>query len=110
MNSRERVMAVLGFREPDRMPVVDIGYWTETVERWRGEGLPEEVLQVPQGDYVPGVDLRAYWGDDYEQTIRFLKVEDYFGVESWVGGTHLPIHDTVFPYSKGGSLRTWEIG
>ena len=105
MNSRERVMAVLGFREPDRMPVVDIGYWTETVERWRGEGLPEEVLQVPQGDYVPGVDLRAYWGDDYEQTIRFLQVEDYFGVESWVGGTHLPIHDTVFPYSKGGIVE-----
>ena len=97
MNSRQRIMAVLNFQQPDRMPLVGMGVWKETLDRWREEGLPEEVLHVPEGDYVRGVDLRAFWGD-FEGTVRALQVEDHFGVEPWAGGTHLPIHDTIFPY------------
>ena len=105
MDTRQQIMAVLDFRKPDQMPVVDMGYWTETLERWRQEGLPEEVLRVPEGDYASGVELRAHWGDDYEGVVRALQVEDYLGVESWVGGSHVPIYDTVFPFFEAGIVE-----
>ena len=41
MNDKERLEAVLGFEETDRpffFPT--IGFWDETIERWRKEGLP----------------------------------------------------------------------
>jgi len=41
MNQRERFLSTLRFEETDRpffMPT--IGFWRETIERWKGEGLP----------------------------------------------------------------------
>jgi uroporphyrinogen decarboxylase len=98
MDSTERIMAVLNFQQPDQMPIMDMGYWNETMDRWREEGLPEEVLQVPAGDYLPGVDLRTYWGDDYGNRMRILQVEDYFGIEHWLVPPRLPIMETIFPF------------
>ncbi len=39
MNSRERVLAALNHREPDRVPIMD-SPWAATVERWHKEGMP----------------------------------------------------------------------
>ncbi|MDF1514048.1 MAG: uroporphyrinogen decarboxylase family protein [Anaerolineae bacterium] len=38
MNNRERVHAILHYREYDRMPVVHFGYWRETLDKWAAEG------------------------------------------------------------------------
>lgn len=38
MNNRERIMSILNYKDYDRMPVVDFGYWTETLEKWCNEG------------------------------------------------------------------------
>ena len=81
MNSTQRILAVLNFQQPDQMPLMDMGYWNETMDRWGQEGLPERVLHVPDGDYVPGVDLRTYWGGDYENRMRILQLENYFNIE-----------------------------
>jgi uroporphyrinogen decarboxylase len=105
MDSRQRIKAILSFRKPDQMPAVGMGYWRETVDRWGQEGLPEEVLRVSDGEYVPGVDLRAYWGDDHERIVRALQMEEYLGVETWVDGSHLPIYDTVFPHFDAGIVE-----
>jgi uroporphyrinogen decarboxylase len=105
MNSTERIGAVLSFQKPDRTPVMDMGYWNETIDRWRAEGLPEEVLHVPEGDYLPGIDLRTYWGDDYLNRMRILQVEDYFGIEHWLVPPRLPIIDTVFPFYEPAVLE-----
>ncbi|HUT73475.1 MAG TPA: uroporphyrinogen decarboxylase family protein [Armatimonadota bacterium] len=43
MTSRERLTAVLARRLPDRVPMVDIAFWPQTLERWRREGLPADV-------------------------------------------------------------------
>ena len=43
MTSRERITAVLRHEEPDRVPMVEIHFWPPTIERWRTEGLPEDV-------------------------------------------------------------------
>jgi uroporphyrinogen decarboxylase len=97
MNSTERILAVLNFQQPDQMSLMDMGYWNETMERWGREGLPQEVLDVPEGDYLPGIDLRTYWGGDYENRMRILQLEDYFDIEHWLVPARLPILETIFP-------------
>lgn len=105
MNSAERIGAVLSFTHPDRMPIMDMGYWNETIDRWRAEGLPDNILQVPQEDYLPGVDLRTYWGDDHQNRMRILQIEEYFGIEHWLVPPRLPIIDTVYPFFESALLE-----
>ena len=30
------------YQSVDRAPMIEVGFWAETRERWRGEGMPEE--------------------------------------------------------------------
>lgn len=42
MNTRQRFRAVMDFEPFDRLPVLEwAGWWDKTIERWRGESLPE---------------------------------------------------------------------
>jgi len=61
LTNRERIRAALNFEPVDRIPRVEwAGWWDKTVERWRGEGLPEEV----QGAF----EIRRHLGlDDLQQ-------------------------------------------
>ena len=43
MNSRERILAALEGKKPDRIPIMEIAIWPETIERWEKEGLPSGV-------------------------------------------------------------------
>jgi hypothetical protein len=44
MTPRERFQAVMGFAPFDRLPVVEwAGWWTQTIDRWHGEGLPADL-------------------------------------------------------------------
>ena len=38
MNNRERTLAALNYERYDRLPVVHFGFWSETLEKWTGEG------------------------------------------------------------------------
>ena len=38
MTTRERIDAVLHYRDYDRLPLVHFGYWSETLEKWAKEG------------------------------------------------------------------------
>jgi len=41
MNTRERFRAAMDFRPVDRLPVIEwASWWTLTIDRWHGEGLP----------------------------------------------------------------------
>ena len=40
MNSRQRIQAALNGEKMDRIPMLEIGFWPETLERWHKEGLP----------------------------------------------------------------------
>ncbi len=54
MNDRERFIRWMNYHPVDRCPWWEMWYWKETLERWRDEGLPQDVhLQ----DYL-GVDRR----------------------------------------------------
>lgn len=47
MNNRERVNAILHYKEYDRLPLVHFGYWKETVDKWCDEGhLPKELKGI----------------------------------------------------------------
>ena len=35
MTPKERFLSVLSFEQPDRIPIMDFGYWPETIEAWK---------------------------------------------------------------------------
>ena len=41
MNTRERFLATMTFKEPDRVLLWEAGYWADTLRRWYKEGLPK---------------------------------------------------------------------
>jgi uroporphyrinogen decarboxylase len=43
VTTRDRLLAVISGRKPDRLPNVEFGYWEETLTRWHGEGLPSRI-------------------------------------------------------------------
>ncbi len=63
MNAQERFMAVMHFKEADRVPYHELGAWHQTIERWYKEGLPRVDNEGGQG----------YW--------EFLYGHEYFGVD-----------------------------
>jgi uroporphyrinogen decarboxylase len=60
MTSRNRLRTTLSRHEPDRLPMCEICYWPQTLERWRQEGLPED--KAP-GEHF-GLDSIALNGPD----------------------------------------------
>jgi uroporphyrinogen-III decarboxylase len=46
MTSRERILAALNRRQPDRVPMWETQFWPETIERWQDEGFPAGVDPV----------------------------------------------------------------
>lgn len=57
MTNRERVIRTLNFETVDRLPVLEwAGWWDKTIERWRQEGLPNELADAG--------DIREYFGQD----------------------------------------------
>jgi uroporphyrinogen decarboxylase len=55
MNQRQRFQATAEFGCPDRAFLLPLWAWTETIERWKSEGLPE------------GADPADWCGTDHEQ-------------------------------------------
>ncbi|MCM8830295.1 MAG: uroporphyrinogen decarboxylase family protein, partial [Candidatus Omnitrophica bacterium] len=43
MRSDERIKRVLAGKIPDRVPICEVSFWPKTIERWKKEGLPEDV-------------------------------------------------------------------
>jgi len=60
MASRERMRRALTGELPDRIPLCEICIWPETIQRWRTEGLPEDVDAL---DWL-GMDKIAMYGAD----------------------------------------------
>ncbi|MBI2940273.1 MAG: hypothetical protein HYY04_07505, partial [Chloroflexi bacterium] len=52
MTSRERIKTTLRRQAPDRVPMLDLTFWPDTLDRWHKEGLP---LGVNPCDYL-GMD------------------------------------------------------
>lgn len=46
MTERERFLRYMHFESVDRIPLMEMGVWPETLERWRHEGLPKWVTSI----------------------------------------------------------------
>jgi len=59
MNPRERLLAHMAFQSVDRCPIFDFGFWPETIDAWKLQGLPSSVGR----DYATG-QATPYLGMD----------------------------------------------
>jgi len=71
-SQRERFLACMRFEPVDRVPLMEMGLWDETPERWHHEGLPRWVT-----------------------SLRHL--EDYLGLDRSYNLNWLPINDRIYP-------------
>ncbi len=58
MTYRERREAVCTFGTVDHFPRQEFYFWPETLERWQGEGLPEDWAETNLFGFDP-VDVRG---------------------------------------------------
>jgi len=72
LNPRERFLRTFQFKDVDRVPDYEFGYWRETVDRWHREGLPLEKRNSRD-------------------------VELYLGLEGFDCGERLPIRSELWP-------------
>ncbi|MCX8180753.1 MAG: hypothetical protein N3E41_05210 [Thermofilaceae archaeon] len=102
MDSRERVYKLLNLEEPDRVAIIDFP-WSETLDRWKSEGLPENVSihkYFGYDIYLVGIDVSPKF-DNFilEEGAEYIVYRDSYGVavKSWKGrsGTPLPIEPAV---------------
>lgn len=70
MTDRERFLATMHYQARDRAPICDFGFWPETLDKWRLQGLPE----VPSS------------GD------RHNLASNFFGMDSYHGGPGVNVH------------------
>jgi len=63
MTERERFLATMNYEPRDRAPICDFGFWTETIELWKQQGLPEHLDEWSATDFF-GMDRydRVYVG------------------------------------------------
>lgn len=83
MNERERFIKYMQFQSVDRIPLMEMGVWTETLERWYHEGLPRWVT-----------------------TLRHL--EDYLDLDRSFNLNWLPLNAGIYPPYKSKVLEETE--
>ena len=72
MTERERFIKYMQFQPVDRIPLMEMGVWPETLERWHQEGLPKWVTS-------------------------FRNLEDYLSLDRSFNVNWLPINCEIYP-------------
>jgi uroporphyrinogen decarboxylase len=68
LTQRERFLRYMHFEPVDRTPLMEMGFWSETFERWHHEGLPKWVTHDRH--------LEAYLGLDLSFNRNWLPIND----------------------------------
>ena len=120
MTTRERFVNCMNFEPVDRLPNFELGFWGQAIERWLGEGMPEEVAQhahfygceplgIERRDFLPlsfGA-IPAFEHEVLEETDRHVLFRDADGAlrkamtEGTVRGTR-PSMDQFISFSVEG--------
>lgn len=76
MNNRERIKAILNYKQYDRLPIVHFGYWQETLNKWYNEGhLTAEELEGWQDGNDIDIKINEKLGFDFNwQTMFYANV------------------------------------
>jgi uroporphyrinogen decarboxylase len=72
LNLKERFLSTFQYKDVDRVPDFEFGYWTDTIDRWHKEGLPLEKRNIKD-------------------------IELYFKLEGWDCGKWLPVRTQFWP-------------
>ena len=56
MTNKERFLRTLSFKDVDRIPLMDFGYWGETIKTWHNQGLPKTIQCDEQVEQYLGLD------------------------------------------------------
>jgi uroporphyrinogen decarboxylase len=70
MNQRDRFLRYMSFEPVDRIPLMEMGVWPETLERWYHEGLPRWVRELRH--------LEDYLGLDRSFNLNWLPINHEF--------------------------------
>ena len=90
MNARKRFLETMNYGKPDRLPFYEfLGFWDQTINRWRGEGLDT------------GVNVFDYFGFD---KIEYVYV-DFDPIPSFVTKTLQEDERYITVAVEGGGLR-----
>ncbi len=97
MNSRDRFRALMNFEPVDRTLFWEIGYWTGTVRRWYGEGLPQRhQLDADRGDGLSTAGGAIPWDPTPWETSPFAHdVNEQVGLDA--GMVRIPVNNYFFP-------------
>lgn len=103
-SSRERFLLAMKFEETDRIPILSWDPWSETMERWKKEGMIDyqQEIAVFDGpmqstwlyrDYhapIPAFEEKVLWEND-----THIRVQNKFGqIELYLKeGTSMPFHE-----------------
>jgi hypothetical protein len=68
MTQRERFLSFMSFQKVDRVPLMEVGIWDDTFERWHHEGLPKWVTCLQH--------LEDYLGLDRSWNMNWLPIDD----------------------------------
>jgi uroporphyrinogen decarboxylase len=68
MIERERFLRTMAFQPVDRIPLMEMGVWDETLDRWHNEGLPKWVTGLRQ--------VEAYLDLDVSFNVNWLPITD----------------------------------
>lgn len=67
MTQRERFLRFMTFGPVDRIPIMELGVWPETLEEWHHQGLPKWVTEFRH--------LESYLGMDVSWNVNWLPLE-----------------------------------
>jgi hypothetical protein len=125
MNPLERFLGVMEYRTVDRVPNHEVGVWSQTVDRWKGEGLDpgdlhwdwftgEECFGMDPREYIPvnfGM-IPPFEEETIEETDRYLVKRQASGIvtKALKEGTSRGMRSSMdeyldFPVKEPGDFR-----
>jgi len=87
MTHRERFLRVFDFKDVDRVPDYEFGFWGETIRRWHKEGLPPSLTSI--------VDVERYLGLEGFDCLEMIPVNT---------GLYPPPKQEIIGYEKDGRV------
>ncbi len=76
MDNRERFRTAMKFQPTDQPCHLEHGFWQDTYNRWRKEGLPAEIIyDTDIFHHTSGPDLFDYFGIT---KFAYMRVEQYY--------------------------------
>jgi len=74
MKNRERFLNTLNFKPVDRLPVIEwANWWDKTIDRWKKEGLPNDLVDPVEIRKYFGLDRVRQWWIGTKKSLRSLR-------------------------------------